>query len=288
MTGQLVPAPPSDAPPAPLAAPGTAPAAPAAGPSTAPGDRRVLRAVARWGAAVVLCAGLGAGAAAWVTSQDRDDVPGLATASDGRWDYPELKLPALHSGEPRPGNEANAAGRHYADPRDLLLPAPAGARADKDLPGGLVPEKRFLAEYPAKARGRIATALKDHAVRQVVARGWTMPDGTHSRVYLLRFNSAGLAGGFVEGRLGASSTPGQEPVESDYSDMDEGWSLPDGWDLTGNFHVYAEVEPYGKKQVRHAYAECGDTVALVIQDRAGALPAVPFHQTLILQTQLLQ
>ncbi|MFE9248460.1 hypothetical protein [Streptomyces sp. NPDC007088] len=70
--------------------------------------------------------------------------------------------------------------------------------------------------------------------------------------------------------------------------MDEGWSLPDGWDLTGDFHVYAESEPYGKKRVRHAYAQCGDTVALVIQDRAGGLSAVPFHQTLILQTQLLR
>ncbi|NED90306.1 hypothetical protein G3I76_60795, partial [Streptomyces sp. SID11233] len=70
------------------------------------------------------------------TAMHRDDVPGLSTKGDGRWDYPALSLPALREGEPRPGDEANRAGLHFADPRDLLLPAPAGAEADKALPGG--------------------------------------------------------------------------------------------------------------------------------------------------------
>ncbi|MYT20663.1 hypothetical protein GTW69_10235 [Streptomyces sp. SID7760] len=33
-------------------------------------------------------------------------------------------------------------------------------------------------------------------LRQIAARGWTTPDGTRTRVYLLRFHAAGFVDGF--------------------------------------------------------------------------------------------
>lgn len=273
-------------PPPPTAAP-DGPALPHADEAPAPKDRRVLRAVARWSAALVLCGGLGAGVATYLSSLDRGEVPGLATESDGRWDYPELRLPALHKGEPVPRASANTAGRHYADPRDLVLPAPAGSRPDAALSGGIVPEEKYLAEYPKDDRARLALALEDYGLRQVAARGWTMPDGTHSRVYLLRFGSAGLVGSFADQALELGGVPGIQPRGSGSSDMDPGWTAPASDARLGDFFVYAEAKPYGARQVRHGYIASGDTLALVVQDSAGATPAVPFRQTLILQTQLL-
>ncbi|WP_308295029.1 hypothetical protein [Streptomyces sp. NK08204] len=50
---------------------------------------------------------------------------------------------------------------------------------------------------------------------------------------------------------------------------------------------YAETEPYGGEQVRQAYLAAGDTLAVITQSREGAAKAVPFRQTVTLQTELL-
>lgn len=49
----------------------------------------------------------------------------------------------------------------------------------------------------------------------------------------------------------------------------------------------AETKPYGAEQVREAYPSAGDTVALIVQSRKGGAKAVPFLQTITLQSQLL-
>ncbi|GAA2410392.1 hypothetical protein GCM10010433_06430 [Streptomyces pulveraceus] len=53
--------------------------------------------------------------------------------------------------------------------------------------------------------------------------------------------------------------------------------------------MYDEVKPYGGARVRQGYVVAGDTLALVVQSREGkeSTPGVPFHQTVILQNQLL-
>ena len=94
-------------------------------------ERRVLRAALRWTAAVAVFVAAGASAAYGIAGMERTDVPGLATASDGRWVYPEITLPPLPSGSPGPFAETNRAGAHYADLRALVLPAPEGATDDK-------------------------------------------------------------------------------------------------------------------------------------------------------------
>src|SRR5690606_1129705 len=114
--------------------------------------RRVLRAVARWTAAALAFGVLGTGTAFGIASLERTDVPGLATEDDGRWDYPELSLPALPAGSPRPFSAGNPAEIHHADLRDLLLPAPAGAAPDKKLTGGWISTETFLDAYRQQDR----------------------------------------------------------------------------------------------------------------------------------------
>ncbi|WP_406428134.1 hypothetical protein OHA59_20710 [Streptomyces sp. NBC_01589] len=249
--------------------------------------RRVLRAVARWTAAVLVLGGLGTGTALGITSMERTDVPGLATEGDGRWDYPELSLPALPAGSPRPFNEDNTAEVHHADLRKLLLPAPAGATADKKLAGGWVSTAQYLSVYRKSKRAELGQVLKDSALRHITARSWTMPDGTSSRIYLLQFNSTAFAGAFRD-EISENTSTGAQLIGSPTTDLDETWSGGGRVENTTT-DVYAEDKPYGSEQVRHGYVLSGDTLALVIQSRKGkaGTERVPFHQALILQNQLL-
>ncbi|MFE9399747.1 hypothetical protein [Streptomyces flavidovirens] len=273
MTEQLTP---SVAAPEPAVEPATVPAPP----------RRVLRAVARWAAALLVCGGLGTGTALGITSMDRADVPGLATRDDGRWDYPRLSLPALPAGSPRPFNEGNRGEIHHADLRALLLPLPAGAEQDKELDGGWVAPERYTAAYEEEKRADLALALDDHAVRHVAARGWTMPDGTTARVHLLRFNSAGIAERFKVRVIGVGLSSGLPPAGSPSLELDPVWTSSGLVENTTTY-LYAETKPYDGAQLRLAYIQAGDTIALITHSRKGGAPEVPFHQSVILQNQLL-
>ncbi|MGP3754022.1 hypothetical protein [Streptomyces sp. IBSNAI001] len=294
-TEATAPVPPANVPPAPQDLPAPAPAQDAAPPDPAQDSvpvaprppRRVLRAVLRWTAAVLVLGGLGAGTAAGITSMKRTDVPGLATRDDGRWDYPELSLPALPADAPRPYSDSNPAEVHHADLRRLLLPAPAGATVDRKLDGGWVDIARYAAEYGKDDRAALTQRLKDSALRHLTARGWTMPDGTSSRVYLLQFNSVAYSTEFhdrlfEDGSLPLPLTGTDEPA------FDEDWASDARAEYT-TVRAFSEAEPHGTEQVRHGYVLAGDTLALVVQSRKGkaGTEAVPFHQTLILQDQLL-
>uniref|UniRef100_UPI003C7ED8BA hypothetical protein n=1 Tax=unclassified Streptomyces TaxID=2593676 RepID=UPI003C7ED8BA len=249
--------------------------------------RRVLRTVLRWTAAVLVIGGLGAGTVAGITSMKRTDVPGLATKSDGRWDYPVLSLPALPADAPRPYSDSNTAEVHHADLRRLLLPAPAGATADKELDGGWTDVARFVSEYGKDDRAALTQHLKDSALRHIAARGWTMPDGTSSRVYLLQFNSVAYSTAF-EGELFDSDSLPRALAGAPELDFDGDWASDARAEYT-TVRAFSEARPYGAEQVRHAYVLAGDTVALVVHSRKGraGTEAVPFHQTLVLQNQLL-
>lgn len=263
------------------------PPTPPVPPSAPRPPRRILRAVARWTVAVLVLGGVGAGTAYEITAMERTDVPGLATEDDGRWEYPRLSLPALPAGKPRPFNEDNTAEIHHADLRELLLPAPAGATVDKKLAGGWVSTRQFVSEYEKEYREDITTTLRDGALRHIAARGWTMPDGTSSRVYLLRFNSTAFARAFLDNRyIGGSA--GDPLTGAADVDLDESWR-GDGKVAGTTAHMFAEAKPFGSAQVRQSYLVAGDTVALIVQSRkgSGGTPRVPFHQTVILQNQLL-
>ncbi|GAA3847534.1 hypothetical protein ACWDR2_00270 [Streptomyces sp. NPDC003631] len=259
-----------------------------AGPPPAKKDRRVLRATLRWTAAVAVFAAVGASMAFGITGMDRTDVPGLATESDGRWDFPEIVRPPLPSDRPRPFAEANVAGSHYADLRALVLPAPAAAREDKALHGkdGWLPTEDLLAEYSdTQDRKEFGQRLSDDGLRHIAARGWTTQDGTHTRIYLLQFDS-----GAVADELRTQLAPYSEPeyplrgTETSVADED----FPTATRVVGiERFVYTESKPYGAEQVRQAYLAAGDVLALVVQSRKGGANAVPFQQTVVLQSELL-
>ncbi|MYQ78526.1 MULTISPECIES: hypothetical protein [unclassified Streptomyces] len=249
--------------------------------------RRVLRAVARWTAAVLVFGAAGAGTAYGITSMERTDVPGLATEDDGRWDYPRLTLPALPADKPRPYSDGNPSEIHHADLRELLLPAPAGATVDKKLKGGWVSNEQFASEFAEGGRAGIGETLREGTLRHIAARGWTMPDGTSNRIYLLQFSSADDADAYRDDRfIGASA--GDDLLGADEMELDESWKGGGKVDATASY-VFSEPKPYGAAQVRTGFVIAGDTLAVVVQSRKGAAgtPGVPFHQTLILQNQLL-
>ncbi|WP_345982797.1 hypothetical protein [Streptomyces sp. DSS69] len=277
---------PASVPPAEAAAPTTSPAVPEVPAAPRP-PRRALRAVARWTAAVLVFGGLGTGTALAITSAERGDVPGLATEGDGRWAYPELSLPALPAGSPRPFTKANAARIHHADLRELLLPAPAGATPDKALNGGWVKRERFLAEYRAEDRDELAQLLTDIPPRHIAARGWTMPDGTRARIYLLRFDSAGAVTD-VQRQLGIGVTMRWPLAGAEEVAFDATWKSARAVE---GFSSYALTEkaPQGDAHTRLAYSMAGDTLALIVHERPGRAESarIPFQQTVILQNQLL-
>jgi hypothetical protein len=246
----------------------------------------MLRAVARWTAAVLVCGGLGTVTAFGISALDRGDVAGLSTRSDGRWDYPKLSLPALPAGDPRPFSPANTASVHYADLRKLLIPAPQGATVDKKLKGGWVSVDQYASEYVADQRDDLRSSLRDYAVRHIAARGWTMPDGTSSRVYLLQFRSTGFAEEFQNSEIGVGYGSGTSLTGAPTTEVDKPWSSSDDLPDTSAY-AYQEPKPYGATQTRQAYVLAGDTLALVVQEKKGGAPAVPFHQMLVLQNQLL-
>ncbi|GAA4044888.1 hypothetical protein [Streptomyces shaanxiensis] len=255
-------------------------------------DRRVLRAVLRWTAAVAVFAAVGASTAYGITRMERTDVPGLATETDGRWTYPEITRPPLPSGSPAPFAEENAASLHHADLRELLLPVPEGARADKAdeaLSGrnGWLATKDFLAAYESEEdRDTFAQLLTDHALRHIAARGWTMPDGTRTRIYLLRFGSGQVADVLQQDHLTNYDSPTYALRGAAEVHLDEDFPT-DAEVVDVRHYAYAEAKPYGAEQVRQAYLVSGDVLGLVVQSRKGGAEAVPFQQTVILQSQLL-
>ncbi|AJF66406.1 hypothetical protein SVTN_20525 [Streptomyces vietnamensis] len=256
-------------------------------PAAPPRSRRVLWAVARWTAALVVCGGVGAGTAMGITALDRNDVPGLATESDGRWEYPQLRLPALPADRPRPFTEGNDGEIHYADVRELLLPAPAGATADPKLNGGFVPTDSYLSLYGKESRDEVKRALTDSTLRHVAARGWTTPDGTRTSIHLLRFSSVAFAEAFKDEVVDAEAADGPD-ARPDGVEALVLESFADDIGVSGtSVYAFREKKPYGPEQVRWAYVQAGDTLALITQTRKGEALAVPFQQTVTLQNQLL-
>ncbi|MFD3946306.1 hypothetical protein [Streptomyces sp. NPDC058579] len=257
--------------------------APLVDPAPKRSRKPLLWAVARWTAAVLVCGGVGAGAVAGITVMERTDVPGLATESDGRWEYPKISLPALPADAPQPFSLGNTGEIHHADLRKLLLPAPAGATVDPKLNGGWVTVNQFASQYRADDRTEVTGPLAESALRHIAARGWTMPDGTTTRIYLLRFNSVAFSEAFRDDLLNAADRPLLDGVEGEEVEAD----LLDGVEVP-NTDTYPYVElPHNADQTRWVYIQAGDTLAMITQTRKGEALEVPFQQTVALQNQLL-
>ncbi|MGW0750075.1 hypothetical protein [Streptomyces sp. NPDC002587] len=256
-------------------------------PSTAPKDRRTLYAALRWTAAVVAFAGFGTGAAYAISQPARTDVPGLSTHDDGRWVYPALAKPTLPPGAPLPFAKDNTDGIHYAGLTELLLPAPKGSTPDAALKlekDSEVSQETFLEEYDPTVREKLKQGFTDNGLRQIVARGWTTADGTRTRAYMLRFHSSGFADAFTG--CGSDMTlNGVKRIEADgdWAKAKASQSQP----YLRGISVRKESVPFGDEQVRAACIQSGDIQAVILQTRKGEVAAVPLHQAVILQHQLL-
>ncbi|WP_328926388.1 hypothetical protein OG429_18325 [Streptomyces sp. NBC_00190] len=270
-----------------LAAPQAAAEAAAAAEAPAPKDRRRLFAFLRWTAAVVVFAAAGTGVAYGIAQPERTDIPGLSTQDDGRWVYPALAKPTLPPGAALPFAKDNPDGIHYAGLTELLLPAPKGSAPDAALKlekDSVVSSDTFLDEYESSAREGMKRDFTDNGLRQIVARGWTTPDGTRTRIYLLRFH----ASGFTDAWKGCDADlrlNGVKRIEAD-GDWAKAKNAQPQPNLRG-ISVRKESAPFGDEQVKAACIQSGDIQAVILQTRKGEVATVPFHQTVILQHQLL-
>ncbi|MFE3556607.1 PT domain-containing protein [Streptomyces sp. NPDC059193] len=265
----------------------------------APKDRRKLFAVLRWTAAVLVFAAVGAGTAYGVVQPERTRIPGLSTLSDGRWTYPELAKPELPAGASLPGGPDNKDGKHYAALTSLLLPVPGGAKPDDtvkaDKDGKVAPDS-FLEEYAPEDRAKLKESFEFEGLRQITGRSWTMPDGTRARVYLLRFHSSGFVDTFPGCGTGTRLT-GADALMVDlswskakteqYSNIGSDGFGSSGTLSTSDISLYEEAKPFGDEQVRLGCLQVGDVQGVIIQSRKGGAATIPFHQTVILQSQLL-
>ncbi|WP_405702138.1 hypothetical protein [Streptomyces sp. NBC_00069] len=263
----------------------------------APKDRRKLFAALRWTAAVVVFAAVGTGVAYGIGRAERTDLPGLSTKDDGRWAYPVLAKPALPAGAPLPAGKDNKDETHYAPLTGLLLPAPEGAEPDAGLKadkGQLVSTDAFLEEYAPDGRAKLKEGLEYEGLRQIVARGWTTADGTRTHVYLLRFHSSGFVNAFrgcdintqLAGAPALEMDPAWSKVKSTQPSMD---GQPVSHTLkSGGTSLYQEPKPAnGDEQTKLGCLQAGDVQAVILQTRKGEVATVPFHQTVVLQSQLL-
>jgi hypothetical protein len=123
-------------------------------------------------------------------------------------------------------------------------------------------------------------------LRHVATRGWEMPDGTVTDIYLMRFSTPGVADAFALTHLGTlanrvelAGVPGLAP--------DEAW--PEDGGRLGGVRVTVKVQPPGGAdgRTRVAFLRSGDTIGLIVQSHPDDAAEVPFHQTVILQAQLL-
>ncbi|MGW6703483.1 hypothetical protein ACWGDE_01130 [Streptomyces sp. NPDC054956] len=252
----------------------------------APKDRRKLFAALRWTAAVLVFAAVGTGVAYGITQPERTDIPGLSTKDDGRWVYPALSKPALPPGAALPFAKDNKDGIHYAGLTQLLLPPPTGSTPDSTLKlekDEVVTTDTFLAEYEDVEREKMKERFGNEGLRQIVGRGWTTPDGTRTRIYLLRFHASGFADTFKGCNTSMQLKGTRTIADVDWTKAKGAQSVPSLSDVS----VYTETAPFGDEQAKVGCIRSGDVVGIILQTRKGEVATVPFHQTVILQHQLL-
>ncbi|MET8546772.1 hypothetical protein ABZW03_40080, partial [Kitasatospora sp. NPDC004799] len=295
-----------------LAAPVAAPVDPAVLAEQEAHRVRRRKAAVRWGGAVLVFALAGTGSALAVTAPERTDLPGLATASDGRYTFAPLTLPPLPSGKAAPDDKGKSL--HYADLRHLLLPAPkeaggsltppvfpapSGTPAASGSPtasaspaasptaaapagafGQWVPCDALADEQQDPAKARVL--LLENACRAATVREWTASDGTRTQIRLLRFGSvreswSAFADLRAKGRPKAAADTRSTPHDD--------WNTPDGMSLTTVEATTAGSK--GAPTARVAYLSAADVLAVVTMTNPAGVPTAPFRQVVTLQAELL-
>ncbi|MGW3233262.1 hypothetical protein [Kitasatospora sp. NPDC001095] len=310
-----------------LAEPVAAPEAPEA--PEAPVDPAVLaeqaarrtrrrKAAVRWSCAALVFALAGTGTALAVTAPDRTDLPGLATASDGRYTFAPLTLPPLPAGKNAP--DGRGTSLHHADLRHLLLPAPkeaggsltppvfpaptpaptasgsptaspaptpsASAAAPSATPaagsevGPWVPCDALADEQQDPVKTRIL--LLEDACRAATVREWTASDGTRTQIRLLRFGSSKESWDAFADLRGKGRPKAAADTKSTPHDD---WDTLDGVSLTTVESTAAGTK--GTPTARVAYLSASDLLAVITMTNPAGVPIAPFRQVVTLQSDLL-
>lgn len=227
----------------------------------------------RWVGAVVTVLAVGGACAYGVLEQKRTDLPGLATASDGRYDFAPISMPTLALGQSDPLAEGNAGSQHLADIRKLLLPAPAGASKDTSLPGasGWVSEKDTLAAAKDAAEGTETFAT--NGWRHTAGTAWKTPDGAETKIYLVQF---------VDGEACNNAS-------TDFSQFTGGLNaFPTSITVNSTTSVVYTKVTKGATTTWSGAVAVGDTEFLITFTAPKSVGLAPFEQEVDLQAELLQ
>ncbi|MBR7834581.1 hypothetical protein KDL01_15005 [Actinospica durhamensis] len=224
----------------------------------------------RWIGAVVTAAAVGAGCAFAVMAPRRTDLPGLQTASDGRYVFAPLTLPTLAAGQDVPS--ADPAGRHLADIRKLLLPAPQGAVSDHavTLTDGWLSQSDSLKLTVADSA---RMDFGQYGWRHTAAESWKTSDGAETKIYLLQFSSQANA----------------STAETTLAEMT---GVPTGAATTtlaldDQILTYFKVS-HGSTNTWYGIASVRDTVLEIVYTAPSSVGIAPFRQEFSLQTELLE
>ena len=146
----------------------------------------------RWIGAAVTMLAVGAGCAFAVMAPQRTELPGLKTASDGRYTFAPLVLPTLAPGQSDPNKASNPGAQHISDIRKLLLSPPKGAVPDHSLPGttGWVSKSATLAVL---GNPEAAEQLNTDGWRHTAGIAWKTPDGADTKIWLVQFTDSSAA-----------------------------------------------------------------------------------------------
>ncbi|MGW2372149.1 hypothetical protein [Kitasatospora sp. NPDC001683] len=286
---------------------------------------RRRKAAVRWSCAVLVFALAGTGTALAVTAPERTDIPGLATADDGRYTFPPLTLPPLPSGKAAPDLKDRSKGLHQADLRYLLLPAPKEAggsvnppvfpaptapasasatAAPSDTPSATTSTSASAAPSASAVPGG-GTGLADWAacdalnselqnparlhglLLQDVCRAATAREWTASDGTLTRIRLLRF-GSPNEARDAYSRgrTELQLKAAPDAKIADGGgWDTVDGIEVTRKDSQ--ETAGKGVPTTRVAYVSASDVVAVITMTNPHGVPATAFRQVVTLQSDLL-
>ena len=224
----------------------------------------------RWIGAVVTAAAVGAGCAFAVMAPRRTDLPGLQTASDGRYVFAPLTLPTLAAGQDVPS--ADPAGQHLADIRKLLLSAPQGAVPDHALPltDGWLSKSDSLKLTSADSA---QMDFGQYGWRHTAAESWKTTDGAETKIYLLQFSSQANA----------------STAETTLAQMT---GLPVGAPTTtlafdDQILTYFKVA-HGSTNTWYGIASVHDTVLEIVYTAPSSVGVAPFQQEFSLQTEQLE
>ncbi|WP_224284776.1 hypothetical protein [Streptomyces sp. LS1784] len=273
---------------------------------------RRRKAAVRWSCAALVFALAGTGTALAVTAPERTDLPGLATASDGRYTFAPLTLPPLPAGKEAPDGKGRSP--HQADLRYLLLPAPKEAGGPLTPPvfpaptlgptpsasptasptpsasaTALAPVSEFGQWVPCDAiaeeqqdAAKMRSLLLADACRAATVREWTASDGTRTQIRLLRFGSFRESwDAFTALRGKAQPKAAPDTRTTSHSD----WDTVDG--ISRTVMESTTAGPKGDPTARFAYVSASDILAVITMTNPAGVPTVPFRQVVTLQSDLL-